>query len=69
MDRLGERMKELEFQFTNLKLDSHLPVIARIDGRSFSKFTKGMDRPFDEDMLWCMQSTTKYLMEQTHAIC
>ena len=67
-DRLGQRMKEYEHQFTSLKLDSHFPVIARIDGRSFSKFTKGMDHPFDEDMLWCMQSTTKYLMEETHAI-
>jgi tRNA(His) 5'-end guanylyltransferase len=44
-----------------------LPIYARIDGKSFSKFTKGMKRPYDADMSRAMVETTKYLVEQTNA--
>lgn len=65
---LGDRMKQYE-QLNSQKLMTRLPVIARLDGRSFSKFTKGMERPYDETMSNLMQETTKYLVEQTHANC
>lgn len=66
---LGDRMKMYESQFTKNKLIPRLPVIARLDGRSFSKFTKGMERPFDVNMTCLMHETTKYLVGQTHATC
>ena len=46
---LSDRMKEYENQ-TQTKLIKKLPVIIRIDGRGFSKFTRGFDKPFDVDL-------------------
>lgn len=46
---LSDRMKEYE-QNTQYSLIKKLPVIIRIDGRAFSKFTKGLDKPFDKDL-------------------
>lgn len=67
-DNLGDRMKQYEAVETTRRLDKHLPIYARIDGRGFSKFTKGMLRPFDVDMTNAMVDTTHYLVEQTGAI-
>lgn len=44
-----------------------VPVVARIDGRCFSKFTKGMQRPFDPRMTEAMLKTTQALMNETAA--
>ena len=66
-DEHGDRMKALESVETSRRFDPALPVYARIDGRGFSKFTRGMDRPFDTKMLDSMIGTTKYLVEHTHA--
>lgn len=67
-DDLGDRMKEYEKAFTSKKVDYLKKVIyARIDGRGFSKFTKGMKKPFDPMMTDCMVETTKRLVHLTHA--
>lgn len=63
---IGDRMKQYE-SLTESRLLPRLPVIVRLDGRSFSKFTKGMKRPFDAEFRQAMIETTKYLVEQTHA--
>lgn len=44
-----------------------LPIIARIDGRSFHSFTKGMDRPFDAALNTMMVETTMHLVRETNA--
>ena len=64
---LGNRMKIYEFQETGRKFLPRLPVYARLDGRGFSKFTKGMNRPFDDDFYQCMLDTTTYLVKSTNA--
>jgi tRNA(His) guanylyltransferase len=66
-DEFGARMKAYEAVETGRRFDVALPVYARIDGRSFSRFTRGMDRPFDERMTSAMIETTRYLVGQTHA--
>lgn len=66
-DDLGDRMKAYESVETRRALDPHLPIYARIDGRSFSRFTRGMDRPFDRAMSSAMVKTMKHLVDQTHA--
>jgi tRNA(His) 5'-end guanylyltransferase len=63
---LGDRIKGYEAS-TESRLLPRLPVVVRLDGRSFSKFTKGMKRPFDDQFRQAMIETTKYLVEQTHA--
>jgi tRNA(His) 5'-end guanylyltransferase len=66
-DAFGERMKFFEnFETSRLFLPT-LPIYARIDGRTFKNFTKGMNRPYDERMSQIMVDTTKYLVEKTHA--
>lgn len=65
-DEFGDRMKEYE-SINNNKLMNFLPVYARIDGRSFSKFTKGLDRPFDRNFHEAMIATAEALVKNTHA--
>lgn len=66
-DELGDRMKDYERRETGRRFFPTLPVYARIDGRGFSKFTAGMDRPFDQRMTDAMIEVTKYLVKETHA--
>jgi tRNA(His) guanylyltransferase len=67
-DELGNRMKGYESTGTSHKLDLSLPICVRIDGRSFSNFTRGCERPFDNRVSTAMRETCKYLVEQTHAL-
>jgi len=67
-DEYGNRMKDYERMETGRRFMPLLPVYARIDGRSFSKFTKGMRRPYDKRMSRCMIETAKYLVDQTDAM-
>ena len=66
-DNLGDRMKAYEAQETERRFIPGLPVYARIDGRGFSKFTRGMERPYDHRMSAAMVGTTRTLVENTHA--
>lgn len=66
-DDFGNRMKAYEAVETDRKLDPLLPIYARIDGRAFSTFTRGMERPFDSRMTTAMIETTKHLVHETHA--
>ena len=66
-DDFGNRMKDYETVETSRRFMPLLPIYARIDGRCFSDFTRGMERPFDNAMSRMMIDTTKYLVEETHA--
>lgn len=67
-DALGDRMKEYEGRESSRRLYSDLPIIARIDGRSFSKFTRPFDKPFDSSVTDAMDCATSRLVEKTHAL-
>jgi tRNA(His) 5'-end guanylyltransferase len=45
---LGDRMKEYEQTTGSQTLERTKPYIVRIDGHSFSRFTSGFMKPFDE---------------------
>lgn len=60
---MGDRMKQYEAS-TDARLLPELPVIVRLDGRSFSTFTKGMNLPFDDSFREAMLETTKYLVSR-----
>lgn len=66
-DSFGDRMKEYEAQETERRFMPLLPVYARIDGRCFSRFTQGLERPYDTRITRAMIDTTKFLVEETHA--
>ena len=61
-DALGNRMKTYE-NVTRNYLTRRMPVIIRIDGKSFHTFTRGFKRPFDDVLVKSMQDTMKYLCE------
>jgi tRNA(His) guanylyltransferase len=65
-DDLGDRMKAYEAA-EDRRFAPGLPIYARIDGRSFSRFTKGMKRPYDPAMTAAMVATVKGLVADTHA--
>ena len=66
-DSLGNRMKSYERKTTGDRFMPYLPVIARLDGKSFHTWTKGLDKPFDRDFMDIMKSVTKDLVEETGA--
>lgn len=61
-DSLGDRMKGYENINRNY-LTKRVPVIIRLDGKSFHTFTKGLNRPFDDILISTMQETARYLCE------
>lgn len=68
LDSLGDRMKAYESNYSDSKLLPNLPIIVRLDGRGFSKFTKNMCRPYDRRMSELMVETTKYLCKEYNAV-
>ena len=66
-DELGIRIKQYEAQTTKTTLMPGLPVYARIDGRAFHTFCRGLKKPFCYELVETMQEVTKFLVEETHA--
>lgn len=66
-DELGDRMKMYEGMEAGRRFMPMLPVMARIDGRAFHSFTRGMGRPFDTPFSSCMIDTTIALVKDTGA--
>lgn len=66
-DAFGDRMKAYEAA-TEINLMPGLPVVARIDGRSFHTFTRGMKRPYDEGMSNMMIDTARRLAIETNPV-
>lgn len=60
-------MKTYEALEAKRRFTPGVPVMVRLDGRSFSTFTKGMPRPFHAPMSRAMIETARYLVEQTPA--
>lgn len=66
-DPLGDAMKALERASAPDAFPAENPIYARIDGRGFSRFTRGMMRPFDPRMTDAMKRTTLNLLSATGA--
>lgn len=63
---LGDEQKLYEQRMAGEMCLYGLPIIARLDGRGFHNFTKGLKRPYDENLSFCMRRTALALLEQTH---
>jgi tRNA(His) guanylyltransferase len=68
-DEFGDRMKLYESTEAGRRLMPLLPAVARLDGKCFSGFTRGLARPYDQRLTDLMVATTRYLVEQTGAKC
>jgi tRNA(His) guanylyltransferase len=68
-DPLGDRMKGYENVEAQRRGMPGLPVIARLDGRNFSAFTQGLQRPYDTRLQRLMLETTLHLVKHSGARC
>jgi tRNA(His) 5'-end guanylyltransferase len=60
---LSDRMKEFYEDRTKQFLMRRMITIIRLDGKGFSKFTKGLNKPFDDGFSDDMDATAVYLCE------
>ena len=63
---MGTRMKEYEREYEQT-FKTGSPVLARIDGRCFSKFTKFCSKPFSQNLHDNFVETVRALMRETGA--
>jgi tRNA(His) guanylyltransferase len=64
---LGDRMKRYELEEAGRRMMPNLPIMARLDGRAFHTFTRGLERPYSLPFTRCMVSTAAALVEKYHA--
>jgi tRNA(His) 5'-end guanylyltransferase len=67
-ETMGGWCKWLEKNFSPEIMIPNLPVIIRLDGNNFSKWTRGLNKPFDEKLNQLMVETTKFIVEESNAI-
>ena len=61
-DSLGDRIKDYEGR-TQVLLPRKTYSVIRLDGKAFHTYTKGLNRPYDLDLMSDMDETAKYLCE------
>lgn len=52
-DTLGDRIKRYERAY-NYTATPRMPLFIRVDGKAFHTFTKGCEKPFDQDLITAM---------------
>lgn len=62
LDSLGDRMKRYE-DSSRFFLLRRMYTIIRIDGKAFHTYTRGLKRPFDDDLIHDMNETAKFLCQ------
>lgn len=67
-NEFSDRMKNYESQEAQRRLRSGFPICVRLDGRRFSRFTRGFSKPFDSTLTAAMREACRYLVEHTHAV-
>lgn len=66
-DALGNRLKAYEALDTGRKAFKGQPLIARLDGKAFHTFCKGLPRPYDKRLSDLMIETMKALVDRFNA--
>lgn len=66
-DEMGNRMKSYERIETEQRFRPNSILHVRLDGRGFSKFTKGLKRPYDSRLSGLMIDTAMYLVDEYNA--
>ena len=64
----GDRMKGYEKRESARRCMPGLPICARIDGKRFSRWTAGLERPYDVRLSELMVETTRELVRETQAL-
>ena len=63
-DDLGDRMKQNYEHRTRFYLPRRTYTIIRVDGKAFHSYTRGLQRPYDLDLMADMDHTAQTLCEQ-----
>jgi tRNA(His) guanylyltransferase len=63
-DELGNRMKNFYENRSQTYLTRRVPVMMRLDGKSFHTYTKNLERPYDLRLMRIMDDTAIALCEQ-----
>jgi tRNA(His) guanylyltransferase len=63
-DKLGSRMKSQYEMRSRTFLPRRTYTIIRLDGKAFHTFTRGMKRPYDENFIYAMDDTARFLCEE-----
>jgi tRNA(His) 5'-end guanylyltransferase len=63
-DSLGDRMKERYENRTRTFLPRRTYSIIRVDGKAFHTWAKGMDKPFDKDLMGLMDAVAVAMCEE-----
>ncbi len=66
--RLSDRMKNYYEDRTKTFLTRKMITIIRLDGKGFSKLTKNLNKPFDDDFSNAMDATAIYLCENIQGV-
>ncbi|QBQ74714.1 tRNA synthase [Burkholderia phage BcepSauron] len=64
---MGNQMKAFEAQETGREFMPETYIVARLDGRAFHTFTRGLERPYSKRFSRCMLTTAAALVEDFHA--
>jgi len=52
----------------DVRINANRPLIVRLDGRAFSKFTRNLKKPFDDNFIIAMARTTADVMDEFHPV-
>jgi tRNA(His) guanylyltransferase len=63
-DALGDRMKDSYENRARVMLPRRTYTIIRLDGKCFSGYTRGLDRPYDQQLMDDMTATAEYLCQE-----
>lgn len=63
-DSLGSRMKEQYEQRARPMLPRRTWTVIRLDGKAFHSYTRGLNRPYDQQLMDDMTATTEYLCRE-----
>ncbi len=66
-DDMGDRLKAMEMAEAGRSALKGLPVFCRLDGKGFSGFTRGLERPYDKRLSDLMIETCKFIIKETDA--
>ena len=64
----GDRMKLYERMEAGRRFMPRLPICVRLDGKGFSKWTRGLARPYDPRLSALMEHVATRLVEETQAV-
>lgn len=68
-DALGTRMKEQYEQRARLLLPRRTYTVLRLDGKAFHSYTRGLDRPYDQQLMDDLADTARFLCEEIQGAC